>query len=322
MNIVALDGYTLNPGDLSWGALETDNTSFKVYERSTRQETLERAAKAEVLLTNKTVLDREIIESLPDLKYIGVLATGFNIVDVDAARERGIPVTNVPGYGTEAVAQHVFALILALARRVEHHAQRVRTNGWATSDDFCFWETDQIDLEKKNLGILGFGNIGRAVARIGSAFRMNILIHSRSHPRNLSSAYEFVDLNTLLTRSDILSLHCPLTEDTHYLMNQNAFERMRKGAFLINTGRGPLVHEGDLADALKDGEIAGAGIDVMEAEPPPPDHALYQIDTCLITPHLAWATQRARQRLLSVVIDNLTAWLAGQPQNVVNSVSS
>lgn len=318
MKTVVLDGNTLNPGDLSWEDLEALCDSLVVNPRTSREETLERARGADVLLTNKTVIDRELIEALPDLKYIGVLATGYNVVDVEAARERGIPVCNGPAYSTESVAQLVFAFILAHARRVEHHADLVRENKWAESEDFCFWDTPQVDLEGKMLGVIGFGNIGRAVARIGRAFGMQVLINSRSRPDDLPAECAFVAKNTLFARADFVTLHCPLTEENRYFVNRTVFEEMKKTAVLINTGRGPLVDETDLAEALRSGEIAGAGLDVMEREPPPPDHPLYRQENCLITPHLAWGTHKARRRLMRITVDNLKAWISGNPTNVVN----
>jgi glycerate dehydrogenase len=273
---------------------------------------------ADVLLTNKVVLDRETILALQKVRYIGVLATGYNVVDATAARERGIPVTNVPGYSTRSVAQLVFALILELTHHVGHHAQTVREGRWSRSEDFCYWDTPLLELDGLTLGIIGFGQIGREVANIAQALGMRVLVHSRTKPAELPPDAQWVSLNELLCRADIASLHCPLTPDTRHLINSERLALMKPTAFLINTSRGPLVEEAVLADALNSGRLAGAGLDVLSAEPPPPSNPLLTAKNCLITPHIAWASKAARRRLMQITAANLRAFLAGQPQNVVN----
>lgn len=313
--IVVLDGFTLNPGDLDWAPLQALG-ECAIHDRTPDSEVAARAADAEIVLTNKAVVSGETIARLPKLRYIGVLATGYNVVDVAAAKARGIPVCNVPGYGTPAVAQHVFALILELATRTGHHAQTVRDGRWARSVDWCYWDFPLIELAGRTLGIVGFGEIGRAVARIGKAFGMEVIASAR-RPRAVDGV-EFVSTDDLFRRADVVTLHCPLTDETRGLVNATRLATMKPTAFLINTGRGPLVVEQDLADALNSGRIAGAGLDVLSAEPPPANNPLPSAKNCLITPHIAWATREARARLLDVVVANLRAFLVGQPQNVVN----
>ncbi len=321
MNIVVLDGYALNPGDLSWQGLERLG-GLKVHDRTPPEAVLERAAGAEVLLTNKTVLSREVIEALPELRYIGVLATGYNVVDIEAARQRGIPVTNIPGYGTRSVAQMVFALLLELTSQVGHHAELVRQGGWTQSRDFCFWDRPLIELDGLTLGVIGFGQIGRQVARLALAFGMKVLVHT-GHPERYREEFaplgiEFAGLDETFRRSDVISLHCPLTEETRGLVSRERLARLKAGAMLINTGRGPLVDEAALADALNHDRLAGAGLDVLCAEPPAADNPLLQAKNCFITPHIAWATRAARERLMAIAVDNLQAWRNGQPVNRVS----
>lgn len=313
--IVVLDGFTLNPGDLDWAPLRALG-ECAIHDRIPAAQVAERAADAEVVLTNKTPVSADAIARLPRLRYVGVLATGYNVVDVAAAKARGIPVTNVPGYGTPAVAQHVFALILELASRTGHHAQAVRDGRWSACPDFCFWDFPLVELTGRTLGIVGYGSIGEAVARIGRAFGMNILASAR-RPR-ADAGVEFVSTDEIFRRADIVTLHCPLTDETRGLVNAARLATMKPGAFLINTGRGPLVVEQDLADALNAGRIAGAGLDVLSVEPPPPGNPLFTAKNCLITPHIAWATRAARARLLDEVVGNLRAFLGGTPRNVVN----
>lgn len=317
MNIVVLDGHTLNPGDLSWDELRVLG-QLEVHPRTQPAEVLNRAANADIVLTNKVVLDRATIAALPQLRYIGVLATGYNVVDTAAARERDIPVTNVPGYSTRSVAQLVFALILEHTHHVGHHAQTVRAGRWSHSEDFCYWDQPLLELDGLTLGIVGFGQTGREVAKIAAAFGMRVLIHSRTKPAQLPLDAQWVSLDELLSRSDIVTLHCPLTPDTRHLINAERLACMRSTAFLINTGRGPLVDETALANALHTGRLAGAGLDVLSAEPPAPTNPLLTARNCLITPHIAWASKAARQRLMQITLANLRAFLAGQPQNVVN----
>ena len=317
MKIVVLDGYTLNPGDLTWDELNSLG-DCEIHDRTPPQEVLARAADAEIVLTNKTVLTREQIQSLPKLKYIGVLATGTNIVDAVAARERNIPVTNVPAYGTRSVAQMTFALLLELTQSVGHHAQTVRERRWTRSVDWSYWDGSLIELDGLTMGIIGFGRIGRAVAGLGIAFGMNVLASSRSRPQQPPQNISFVDLESLFRKSDVISLHCPLTPETNQLVNAERLSWMRPTALLLNTSRGPLIDEQALADALNAGKIAGAGLDVLSIEPPPTDNPLLRAKNCLVTPHIAWATRAARSRLMQIAVANVRAFLDGRLQNVVN----
>ncbi|HET6441381.1 MAG TPA: D-2-hydroxyacid dehydrogenase [Phycisphaerae bacterium] len=315
MKIVVLDGYTMNPGDLSWEGLEGLG-ECTVYDRTPPEEVLARAAGAEIVLTNKVVFDGAVMARLPALKYIGVLATGYNIIDTAAARERGIVVTNVPAYSTRSVAQLVMALVLELAHHVGHHARTVREGRWTASKDFAYWDYPLVELDGLVMGIVGFGQTGRAVADLARAFGMHVLVHTRTPTAGPS--VEFVDLATLLRRSDVVSLHCPLTPETEGLVNAGRLALMKPTALLINTSRGPVVNERDLAEALSAGRIAGAGLDVLSTEPPKADNPLLAAKNCFITPHIAWATRAARERLMKTVVANVRAFLAGRPQNVVN----
>lgn len=316
MNIVVLDGFTLNPGDLSWEELRSLGPCA-VYDRTLPAELLGRAADADILLTNKTELTAGTLQSLPKLKYIGVLATGTNVVDLAAARARGIPVTNVPAYSTKSVAQLTFALLLELAQHAGHHAQTVREGRWTRSTDFCYWDFPLIELDGLTLGIVGFGRIGRAVGELGSAFGMKVLACTRTAGSAPPFA-SFVELETLFRKSDVVSLHCPLTPQTANLVNARRLSLMKPTAFLLNTSRGPLVDEPALADALNSGRIAGAALDVLSKEPPRADNPLLTARNCLITPHLAWATRAARSRLMTIAVENVRAFLQGEAQNVVN----
>ncbi len=316
--LVVLDGFTLNPGDLSWERLlSLGNCS--IYDRTAPEAIVEEAAEAELILTNKAVLSRAVIEALPKLKYIGVTATGYNVVDLVAAREREITVTNVPIYGTTSVAQMVFAHILHLAQRVGDHSQAVHAGRWSSAKDWCFWDSPQVELAGQTIGIVGLGRIGRATAKIADAFGMKVIATSRT-VADLPGYVQRVDLDTLFRDSDIVSLHCPLTPETENLVNATRLRMMKPSALLINTSRGPLIDEAALAYALQHRTLAGAGLDVLSTEPPPVDHPLLGIENCVITPHIAWATRSARSRLLDTVVDNVAAFLAGRPQNVVNSV--
>lgn len=316
MKIVVLDGYTLNPGDLSWTDLEAFG-EVTVHEHSTADQVVERAGGAQILLTNKTPVSRDTIDQLPELQYIGVLATGFNIVDVEAARERDIPVCNVPTYGTASVAQAAIAHVLNLTQRVGDHGVAVAGNRWAQCRDFSFQDHPLVELEGLSFGVIGFGRIGRRTAELARAFGMHILAHTRTPDAAVDWA-EFVAVDTLLQRSDVVSLHCPLTPQTEGIIDAAGLARMKPTAFLVNTSRGPLVDEQALCAALKAGTIAGAGLDVMGVEPPAADHPLYKAPNCYITPHNAWATGAARARLLGTVADNVGAFVGGAPQNVVN----
>lgn len=317
-SIVILDGHTANPGDLDWSEVEAIG-SLTVYPRTAAADVVARARDADVILTNKTVISREAIAALPRLACIGVLATGYNIVDVEAAKARGIPVCNVPEYGTPNVAQAVFALLLELTNRTGHHAQTVRDGRWSTCADFCYWDGELVELAGLTLGLVGFGRIGRSVATVGRAFGMRVLAHRRTPGRDLDNdAVTMVDLPTLLRESDVVSLHCPLTPETQGLIQAKTIGLMKPTAFLINTSRGPLVNEADLAAALEQGHIAGAGLDVLSVEPPPASNPLLTARNCIITPHIAWATRNARRRLIDVTAANLRAFVAGRPQHVVN----
>jgi len=317
MKIVVLDSYTLNPGDLSWGRLETLG-ECAVYDRTAPQDIVDRAGEAEIVLTNKTILSADIIGRLTKLRYIGVLATGYNVVDVEAAGERGIPVTNVPSYGTMSVAQMVFAHLLNLTQHVAHHAQTVRDGRWASCPDFCYWDMPLLELAGLTLGIVGFGRIGRAVAALARAFGMKVIVHDVIVPAEMPDGCRMVELEEAFREADVLSLHCPLTPRTQKLVNAERLALMKPTAFLINTSRGPLIDEPALAEALNAGRLAGAGLDVLSTEPPAADNPLLTAKSCYITPHIAWATRSARERLLNIAIDNVAAFIAGRPQNVVN----
>lgn len=319
MNLVVLDGYTLNPGDLSWDNLQQKG-NLTVYDRTPLQDIVERAKDAEAVFTNKVPLNADTLEKLPKLRYIGVLATGYNIIDVAVAKQRGVVVSNVPGYGTDSVVQMTFALLLELCQRVQRHSDSVSKGKWSRSPDFCFWEYPLVELSGKTLGIIGFGDIGQRVADVASAFGMKVLGYSRtqtdqSHRRNFSWA----SLDELLEQSDVVSIHCPLTPATQGLIHAGTLAKMKESAFLLNTSRGPIIVEEDLADALKRGQLAGAGLDVLSAEPPPSDHPLFGIENCLITPHISWATREARSRMMEKVVANWVAYLQGQPIHVVNT---
>ena len=295
MKIVILDANTANPGDLDWDGL-TALGQLQTHDRTPSDLVAKRAADAEIVLTNKTVLSAESIGRLAKLRYIGVLATGYNVVDLAAAGARGVPVTNIPAYSTPAVAQMVFAHVLHLTQHVASHAENVRSGDWASCPDFCFWNQPLTELSGRTFGIIGLGRIGREVAGIARAFGMRVIAHNHRPPRDLPDGIEMVGLDELFAESDVLSLHCPLTDANHHLVNAGRLSQMKPGALLINTARGPLVDTAALAKALHNGEIAGAGLDVMETEPPPADHPLYFAPNCHITPHIGWASQAARRR--------------------------
>ncbi|MCY1720334.1 D-2-hydroxyacid dehydrogenase [Prolixibacteraceae bacterium Z1-6] len=316
MKIVVLDGYTLNPGDLTWNRIENFG-ACTVFDRTQPALTLERALDAEAVFTNKVVLNKEIIEQLPKLKFIGVLATGYNVVDTEAAQKGGITVCNIPAYSTSSVAQMVFSHILHFAQNISEHAVSVASGKWAKSIDFAYWLTPQTELAGKTMGIIGFGQIGQAVAKIGFAFGMKIIFNNRSKKNTDLDATQ-VDLNTLLAESDFISINCPLNESNQGFINTETIGKMKTSAFLINTGRGPLINEQDLADALNAGRIAGAGLDVLSVEPATENNPLPKAKNCYITPHIAWATLEARQRLMQIAGDNLEAFINGKPINVVS----
>lgn len=317
MNIVVLDGHTLNPGDLNWAGLQALG-DCRIYDRTSAAELPARAADADALITNKTPLNRETIEQLPKLKYIGVTATGFNVVEVAAAKARGIPVTNVPAYGTRSVAQTVFALLLELTQRAGHHSRTVHDGRWVVSPDWCYWDFPLVELDGLTLGIVGYGRIGQAVGRLAEAFGMKVLVTTRTGAVPPGANVGVVDLPTLLRTADVVSLHCPLTPETKGLINAERLALMKPSAFLLNTSRGPLIDDAALARALNSGQIAGAALDVLSVEPPLVDNPLLAAKNCVITPHIAWATKAARARLLDMTVANLRAFIAGAPQNVVN----
>ena len=316
MKIVILDGHTLNPGDLSWDEIRKLG-ECTVYDRTQPEKILERASKAAAIFTNKVVIGRDIIKQLPDLKFIGVLATGYNVVDLQAAAEADILVANIPAYSTASVAQMVFSHILNIAQNVSKHAKSVKDGDWTNSIDFTYHLTPQTELAGKTLGIIGFGQIGQAVARVGLAFGMKILFQNRSK-KETNADFRQVDLDTLLAESDFISLNCPLTDENAGFINKTTIGKMKKSAILINTGRGALINEKDLADALNSGRIAGAGLDVLSTEPPKAENPLLAAKNCYITPHIAWATKEARQRLMQIAAQNLKAFINGTPQNIVN----
>jgi len=317
MKIAVLDGYTLNPGDLSWDGLKQIG-DVMIYDRTPADKTVERAMGAEIVYTNKTPLNREVLNQLAALKFIGVLATGYNIVDTQAAKDNGIIVTNIPGYGTDSVAQLTFALLLELCHHVQRHSDSVIRGKWSESVDFCYWDYPLMELSGKTMGIVGFGNIGGKVADIATAFGMNIIAYSKpetdeSHRKN----FKWADMDQLLEQSDVVSIHCPLFPETKGLINKERLKKMKNSAFLLNTSRGPIIMEEDLAEALNNGWIAGAGVDVLSVEPPSDDHPLLSAKNCIITPHIAWATKEARKRLMDIAINNLLAFVKGKPINVV-----
>lgn len=316
MKIVILDGYALNPGDLSWDGIEHLGDCV-IYDRTPASLTVERAENAEVVFTNKVILDKEIIEQLPKLKFIGVLATGFNVVDTDAAKSAGIVVCNIPAYSTQSVAQMVFSHILHFSQNISVHANSVSAGNWAKSDDFAYWLTPQTELAQKTLGIIGFGQIGQAVATIALAFGMKVIFNNRSKKETKLDAKQ-VELDDLLTQSDFVSINCPLTDENKGFINKTSLAKMKSSAFLINTGRGPLINEQDLADALNAEQIAGAGLDVLAHEPACAENPLPKAKNCYITPHIAWATFEARQRLMQIAYNNLKSFVDGSPINVVN----
>lgn len=311
MKIVVLDGHAENPGDLSWNGLEQLG-ELTVYEYTDAAETIDRIGDAELIITNKTLITAEVFAACPQIRYVGVLATGYNVVDVEAARERGVVVTNIPAYGTQAVAQYVFALLLELCHRVGHHSSAVQQGRWTAGRDFCFWDYPLIELAGKTMGIIGYGRIGRATAEIARAFGMKVMA---------CDAYAaddgLVSLDELLENSDVISLHCPLNSENTGMINRGAIAKMKDGVMIINTARGPLINEADLRDALLSGKVQGAALDVVSVEPIREDNVLLGLDNCLITPHIAWASKESRQRLMDVAVENLAAFLRGEPVNNV-----
>lgn len=321
MKIVVLDGYTLNPGDLDWKGLESFG-ECKVYDRTSLtdlQEIIDRIGDAEVVFTNKTPLPEKVFENCCNIKYIGVLATGYNVVDVNAAKQRKIPVTNIPSYGTDAVGQFAIALLLEICHHIGHHNEVVHAGGWERNQDWCFWDYPLIELAGKKIGIIGYGRIGQATGRIAQALGMNVLAYDAY--RNLELENEscrYVELDELLTQSDVIALHCPLFPETEGIINKDNIAKMKDGVIILNNSRGPLIVEQDLADALNSGKVAAAGLDVVSAEPIKWDNPLLTANNCIITPHISWAPKESRKRLMDIAVSNLQAFSEGKPVNVVN----
>ncbi|MCB2359866.1 D-2-hydroxyacid dehydrogenase [Clostridium estertheticum] len=317
MKIVVLDGFTLNPGDLSWKEFEKLG-ELKVYDRTSLDEIVDRAYDCEIILTNKTPLSMDTLKKLPKIKYIGVLATGYNVVDVKAAKEMGIIVTNTPAYGTNSVAQFVFALLLEICHHVGEHNEVVRKGAWTNSKDFCFWNYPMIELAGKTMGIIGMGRIGVVTSTIALAFGMNVLAYNPSKKESLiSDTFKYVELDQLYQGADVISLHCPLFEETKGIINKESIKKMKDGVIIINTSRGPLIVEEDLADALNSGKVAGVGLDVISVEPVQMDNPLIRAKNCLITPHIAWAPKESRERLMNIAVENLAQFVKGRPINIV-----
>jgi glycerate dehydrogenase len=317
MKIVNLDGYTTNPGDQSWDWLKKYG-EYTVYDRTNPEDIIDRAKDADVLIINKSIITADTLDKLPNLKYVGLQSTGYNVIDCKAARERNITVSNIPAYSTNAVAQLVFAMILQITNKVTLHSDAVHNGEWCECHDFCFWKAPLAELDAKTIGIIGFGSIGQRVSNIAKAFGMNVLVFT-PHPKpDKFSDVVFVDFETLLKNSDIVTCHCPLTPTTQGLINEDALSKMKKSAIFINTSRGPVVDEQALADALNNDKIQAAGLDVLKVEPPKPDNPLLNAKNCYITPHIAWAAYETRARLLGILEDNLKAFINGKPQNVVN----
>ncbi len=317
IKIVVLDGGTLNPGDLNWNELKNIG-DCEVYDTTPPDKVVERSKDAEILIINKIVMSEEVVSQLPNLKYIGVIATGYNVVDIEATSKRGITVTNVPTYGTQSVAQLVFALLLELCHRVGHHSSTVHDGKWCKSKDFCYWDFPLVELADLTMGIVGFGRIGRATGNLSEAFGMNVIAYDVFVDQMKDVKVKFVELEELFKQSDVISLHCPLTAENEGMINSERLGKMKKTALLINTSRGPLVNEKDLASALNTGQIAGAGLDVLSSEPPKIDNPLLNTKNCFITPHIAWATRSARKRLMGVSVENVKAFLGGEPTNVIS----
>lgn len=317
MKIVILDGYSANPGDLSWEPLR-EFGELTVYERTASTDIIQRCSEADIVLTNKVVLTADILSQLPSLKYIGVLATGYNVVDIETARKRGIIVTNIPAYSTDSVAQIVFAHLLNITNSVDHYARQNRDGRWSSNTDFCYWDTPLTELAQKKMGIVGLGNIGMKVADIAHAFGMEVIAYTSKKTDILPYYIKKVSQDELFAESDVLSLHCPLTPDTRHFINAEALAKMKPTAILINTGRGPLVNDQAVAEALTAHRLKAYAADVMTTEPPSPDNPLLHSPNAYLTPHIAWATSEARIRLVNVAIDNVVAFISGQPKNVVS----
>lgn len=318
MKIVVLDGYTENPGDLSWAPLEALGETT-IHDRTEPGKIIERIGDAEVILTNKTPITKETLAACPNLKYIGVLATGFNVVDTEAAKAAGVLVSNIPTYGTDAVAQFAIALLLEICHHIGHHEQEVKKGRWASSDDWCFWDYPLIELAGKTIGIVGFGRIGRRVGEMAHALGLKVMAFDEYAKPDPSTAFAtMTDLDTLLGSADVISLHCPLTKDTEGLVGAANIAKMKDGVIIINNSRGPLIVEQDLADALNSGKVYAAGLDVASTEPILPDNPLLSAKNCIITPHISWAPKESRQRLMDIAVANVKAFIEGAPVNIVN----
>lgn len=318
MKAVILDGYTTNPGDLSWEWLENE-CELTVFDRTADEDIIPRCKGCDIIITNKTPLSKQTLEQLPECKFIALLSTGYNIIDCEYAASRGIPVSNIPAYSTAAVAQLTFAFILELCNKVAIHNTEVKQGRWSECKDFCFWKTPLQELYGKTFGIFGYGSIGRTVAGIAKAFGMNVVAHTANPDKYMNEKdVRFVSLDEMLKCSDIVSMHCPLTPKTQGIVNEEFIGKMKKTAYLINTSRGPVLDEEDVANALKSGRIAGAGVDVLSTEPPKADNPLLSCENCLITPHIAWAAFETRERLISILKENIFAFLDGKPINTVN----
>ncbi|MDR1935166.1 MAG: D-2-hydroxyacid dehydrogenase [Candidatus Accumulibacter sp.] len=318
MKTVILDGYTENPGDLSWNGFEAIGETL-VYDRTDASETLARIGDADAVFTNKVKITKDIILQCPNLKFIGVLATGYNVVDIQAARERNIPVANIPTYGTDAVGQFAIALLLEICHHIGHHDQAVREGRWTNNKDWCFWDHPLIELAHKTMGIIGYGRIGQATGRIAMALGMNLLVYdAMKNPALENELCRYADLPELLSSADVIALHCPLTPETEGLINKQSIARMKDGVILLNNSRGPLIVEQDLADALNSGKVYAAGLDVVSTEPILANNPLLKARNCIITPHISWAPRESRQRLMDIAVENLRAFARGAPINVVN----
>ena len=318
MKIVVLDGYTLNPGDITWKELEKLG-ELKVYDRSEDDLIIERVGDAEVIFTNKTPLSKDALKKMINLKFIGVLATGYNIIDVDAAKELGIVVTNIPTYGTDAVSQMAIALLLGICHHVGEHSESVKRGEWANSLDWCYWNYPLIELAGKTMGIIGYGRIGQGTGRIAQALGMNVFAYDQYKNQSLeSNTMKYVELDELMAKSDIICLHCPLFESTRGIINKNTISKMKDGVKIINNSRGPLIVEEDLAEALNSGKVGSAAVDVVSTEPIEMDNPLLKAKNCIITPHISWAPKESRERLMNIAIENLKQFLVKKPVNVVN----
>lgn len=319
MKIVVLDGYTLNPGDISWEGLEALG-EVTVYDRTKPEEVVERIGDAEVVYTNKTPITRDTLDQCGNIRFIGVLATGYNIIDIEAAKEKGIPVSNIPTYGTAAVSQFAIALLLELCHHIGEHSDAVKNGEWTSNPDWCFWKYPLVELAGKTMGIVGFGRIGQDTGKIAQALGMKVLAYDAFKRLELESdTCHYTDLDTLLKESDVISLHCPLFPDTEGIINKDTIAKMKDGVMIINDSRGPLIVEQDLRDALDSGKVAGAALDVVSTEPIKMDNPLLGAKNVILTPHIAWAPKESRQRLMDIAVANLKAYVDGQPQNVVNA---